>query len=86
MRALGKEASGRSNNDECIDAAERLWNSIWASATKEQQPPKEIFAWEISKMSSIGLLGCLLKGLRSDLEALSERVDRLADRLEGGKP
>lgn len=72
--------------DICIDAAERLWNRIWEDAPKEQQPPKEIFAWEISKMSSIGVLACLLKGLRSDVEALSERVDRLADRLEGGKP
>ena len=72
--------------DICIDAAERLWNSIWASATKEQQPPKEIFAWEISKMTTLGVLLCRLKGLRSDVEALSERVDRLADRLEGGKP
>ena len=75
-----------SAQDTCIDAAERLWNRIWADATKEQQPPEEVFAWEISKMSSLGFLACLLKGLRSDVEALSERVDRLTDRLDGGKP
>ena len=72
--------------DICIDAAERLWNRIWEDAPKEQQPPEEVFAWEISKMTSLDVLACLLKGLRSDVEALSERVDRLADRLEGGKP
>ena len=81
MRALGKEASDL--HATCVDEAESLWDNLWSGRTREEQPVREARRWETGLMAQLIFISAIVLGLRSDLEALSERVDKLADIVEG---
>ncbi len=70
----------------CADEAENLWYGLWGGRTRSEQPPRETGRWETGMMAQLLFISALVMGLRSDVEALSGRVDKLADVLEGGKP
>jgi hypothetical protein len=68
----------------CAETAESMWDEAWKTATKEEKPKVEVCRWEVSKMAELLFVVGMVMGIRSDLEALAERVDKLADVLEGG--
>ena len=68
----------------CAETAESMLDESWTTATTEEMPKAEALRWEISKMAELLFVVGMCMGLRSDLEALSERVDKLADAMDSG--
>lgn len=83
MRALGKEASDL--HATCVDEAESLWDNLWSGRSREEQPEREARRWETGLMAQLIFISAIVLGLRSELEELEARVDKLADVLEGGQ-
>ena len=61
--------------------AERYWTQLWKG--HRQRPPESVSGWEISMLTQTLYTAALVQALRAEVEAFSERVDKLADIVEG---